>query len=244
MSELPPLAPDIASLLEREGRAYAQDPSVGGRVLSRVELAVGLQAAAATGGPRVVGTAKAAGVGKIVAASVPALVVGVGVGAQASRVLAPSLTQAAPSGEVSPPRLPTPPPMSPEPWTRVPEVAASVGSAVPPAVPSSEPPSAKPTPVERTSGDVTKEREILDAARAALVQGRPADALVGAGSHAERWPRGYLVEEREVLIIQALAADRRPDEALHRAAQFHARFPKSMLGPAVDVAVEGLRPSR
>jgi hypothetical protein len=58
-----------------------------------------------------------------------------------------------------------------------------------------------------------------------------------AREHAQKWPRGYLAEEREVVLIQALVAAGSRQEAEHRAAQFHRTFPKSILGPAVDAAV-------
>ena len=96
----------------------------------------------------------------------------------------------------------------------------------------------KGKPVDAAAGgsDLVREREVIDAARAALARGRPADALVTATRHAERWPHGQLAEEREVIAIQALAASGRRAEAERRAAAFKRAFPSSMLIPAVDAA--------
>jgi hypothetical protein len=105
-------------------------------------------------------------------------------------------------------------------------------STAPAAIPS--PSAARPA---GSAGDLTRERELLDAARAALDRGRPNDAVAAAREHAQKWPRGYLAEEREVVLIQGLVAAGNQQEAEHRAAQFHRTFPKSILGPAVDAAV-------
>lgn len=96
-----------------------------------------------------------------------------------------------------------------------------------------------PTPAPLASGDLAKERELLDVARAALARGRPADALAAAAEHARKWRRGYLGEEREVVLIQALAAAGRRQDAEAKAAQFRKMYPKSMLMPAVDAALDG-----
>jgi len=92
-------------------------------------------------------------------------------------------------------------------------------------------------------GDLTRERELLDVARAALAHGKPQDAIQAAQEHARRWPRGYLAEEREVVLIQALVAAGRTVEAEQRATRFHRSFPRSMLAPAVDAAIGGPVPS-
>jgi hypothetical protein len=87
-----------------------------------------------------------------------------------------------------------------------------------------------------------RERELLDVARAALARGRPADAIAAAEEHAQKWPRGYLAEEREVVLIQALVSAGRGRAAESKAALFRKSFPRSMLMPAVDVALDGGHP--
>jgi RNA polymerase sigma-70 factor (ECF subfamily) len=86
-------------------------------------------------------------------------------------------------------------------------------------------------------GDLTRERELLDVARAAMAHGSPADAIVAAERHARNWPNGYLTEERETLWIEALAASGRRDEAARKASSFRKAFPKSVLMPAVEAAL-------
>ena len=120
---------------------------------------------------------------------------------------------------------------------------STASTAGPEPLPSSAEPS--PTHLDASSprsaddgrGDLTRERELLDAARAALTHGRPDEAIAAAERHARQWPRGYLVEEREAVWIQALAASGRRAEASGRAARFRRAFPGSVLRPAVDAAV-------
>jgi hypothetical protein len=79
----------------------------------------------------------------------------------------------------------------------------------------------KPTPPARPS-----EAELLEQARAAM-KGDPARALQRANEHAARFPRGVLVQEREVLAIQALRQLGRTAEADRRAQAFAKAFPGS-----------------
>jgi len=79
----------------------------------------------------------------------------------------------------------------------------------------------KPTPPVQLS-----EAELLEQARAAL-KSNPAVALVRANEHAARFPRGVLVQEREVLAIQALRKLGRAAEADRRAEAFAKAFPGS-----------------
>jgi hypothetical protein len=102
---------------------------------------------------------------------------------------------------------------------------------------ATEPPARAAPSAPSPRGDLVREREILDAAHAALAHGRAADALAAVQRHATQWPRGYLGEEREVVRIQALAASGRRGEAEQLAIRFRTTHPKSMLLPAVDAAV-------
>jgi hypothetical protein len=79
----------------------------------------------------------------------------------------------------------------------------------------------KPTPPAQLS-----EAELLEQARAAL-RADPARALQRANEHAARFPRGVLVQEREVLAIQALRKLGRSAEADRRAEAFAKAFPGS-----------------
>ena len=84
------------------------------------------------------------------------------------------------------------------------------------------------------------ERSLLDVARRALAEGKPADALPPLVAHARRFPTGVLVEEREALAINALVGSRRYDDARARAAEFLKRFPGSLLRSSVEAAVAAI----
>lgn len=103
-------------------------------------------------------------------------------------------------------------------------------------------PSSAPSPAPTLSGSTTarapipsppirsalrQERELVDAAGAALRAGHAAEALAAAERHAQRFPDGQLAEEREVVTIEALIALDRRDEARARGQRFHRRFPAS-----------------
>lgn len=89
------------------------------------------------------------------------------------------------------------------------------------------------------SGELARERVLLEAARTALEHGAPADALAALDRHRRRFPDGQLCEERETLAVFALAAAGRMDEARAKTAAFHRAFPKSLQGPALDARISG-----
>jgi len=70
-------------------------------------------------------------------------------------------------------------------------------------------------------------------ARAAVARQDYASALPPLGEHARRFKNGRLAEEREALHVRALAGLGRTDEARRAAHRFEARFPRSVLLPAV-----------
>lgn len=253
---LDPLPPDLAALFAREEGAYPEDASMKRDVLAHVELAATLAGppggsqgggpqggaprapskAAPTGGGAS-GAARAAipgGARALAAAVISAfaaggvvggLVVKSSISAPISASSAIALASAAPIAPASAAPL----------EARRDDDAGSAPLAASATTPIAATPSASAA-APKPRGDLTLEREILDAANAALAHGRPADALALAERHAEQWPRGFLGEEREVVRIQALAASGRRDEAQRRAAQFRASHPKSMLLPAIDAA--------
>ena len=71
-------------------------------------------------------------------------------------------------------------------------------------------------------------------ARAAVARGDFAAALSPIAEHTRRFKNGRLVEEREALRVKALGGLGRTAEARHAAAAFRARFPRSVLLPAVS----------
>jgi hypothetical protein len=81
-----------------------------------------------------------------------------------------------------------------------------------------------------------EERVLLDTARAAIARGAYSAALTTLSDDAERFPQGKLVEERELLFVQALAGAGQRTEAAARARAFEATFPQSIFLPAVRAA--------
>lgn len=98
------------------------------------------------------------------------------------------------------------------------EPAVVVDSRPPP---PATPPSAKSSPPAQPS-----EADLLEQARAAM-KSDPGRALQRANEHAARYPRGVLVQEREVIAIQALRQLGRNAEAERRATAFAKAFPGS-----------------
>ena len=82
------------------------------------------------------------------------------------------------------------------------------------------------------------ERGLIEIARTALARRDTARALEAIEDHANRFPRGQLVEERESLWVQALVNAGNVEGARRRATDFRRSFPESMLLPAVDAALE------
>ena len=106
--------------------------------------------------------------------------------------------------------------------------------AAPPAV--EEPrPAAIPAPPARSKAEASRaELRLLREARAAVARGDFAGAMAPLTEHARRFKNGRLVEEREALRVKALAGLGRTEEARWAAGSFRARFPRSVLLPAVS----------
>lgn len=134
-------------------------------------------------------------------------------------------------------RFATRPMIRPAAAVSAPKVVASVpASSVPVAAgpdlaPASTPTVAAPGP---TAADSSREElHLMRQARAAVARGDFAEALSPIAEHTRRFKNGRLVEEREALRVKALVGLGRAEEARHAAAAFRARFPRSVLLPAV-----------
>ncbi len=89
-------------------------------------------------------------------------------------------------------------------------------------------------PPRLSPGDaVHAELRLLRPARAAVAREDFAAALPPIAEHARRFKDGRLAEEREALRVKALVGLGHADEARRAAAAFRARFPHSVLLPAV-----------
>ena len=80
------------------------------------------------------------------------------------------------------------------------------------------------------------ERLLIETANAALLRGDHASALAALRKHASTYPKGELVQERELLMVQALKAAGENAAAEQRAKDFKKKFPGSMQEESVDKA--------
>lgn len=100
---------------------------------------------------------------------------------------------------------------------------------------STKSPVRDPSPAGSTT--LGAERVILERARTALARRRPQDALLALMEHERRFPNGAMREERDGLVVRALAASGRRKQARQRADRFRQDHPGSMLTPIVEDAV-------
>ncbi|MGO9830377.1 MAG: hypothetical protein ACLPJH_09565 [Myxococcaceae bacterium] len=120
-----------------------------------------------------------------------------------------------------------------------PAVAPVVAPPVP-AAPAAPVATALPAAVEappRELDALGEERALLDAARAAIAQGRLGQAQALLQQHAQQFPAGLLVEEREALTIRLLVRQGHRAEATRRAARFRKAHPHSIQQPNIDAAL-------
>lgn len=89
-------------------------------------------------------------------------------------------------------------------------------------------------------GTLANESLLIEGARARIGEGKPARALVLLVRHAQQFPRGQLVEEREALWVQALVQEGATAEARERAMQFERRFPQSIQRDSVRAVVPSI----
>jgi hypothetical protein len=90
---------------------------------------------------------------------------------------------------------------------------------------------AAPAPAPRDDG-LARENALLLQARRALIAGQAASALAPLRRHARQWPHGALEQEREILMMEALARQGNRPAAHRRAEAFLRRFPDSTLAVA------------
>jgi hypothetical protein len=232
--DIEPMDEDLAALLRAGAPPITPVPDPRARVLARVTASVA--AAAAIGGAAAkattssVGTATTSSVGTATTSSVAKLLVplatfllgglgGVLVARRPAAPPEPRIVYVERSVAVA----------APPPGTMVvPVVSASVAVASLPSASVSAP---------RVEAGLNAERRLLDDARSAFARDAHAECLRKLDLHRERHPAGLLAEEREALAIRALAAAGRSEDARARAARFRARYPGSLMLPAVEAAV-------
>ena len=208
-----------------------------------ISLAVGASlapAASSAAGPVASSAAPAATGGALGGAlggsglGVIAFLLGVGAGVGGSQLLAEPPPQVA---NLSVPTVvvtvvaATPPPPPPEQTT-----PPIVDDAAPVATATASASAARPAGTRDV--DLAAERALLELSRTALARGKADAAIRSLRLHASRYPRGRLSEERESLLIQALVAAGKRNEAKKRAKQFRKQSPNSMLLPGVNSVLE------
>jgi hypothetical protein len=113
---------------------------------------------------------------------------------------------------------------------RVPSNASEPNPLVP-SVPAVVPPQVSEPPAPPLS-----EVELLERAKS-LVDARPNDALALTAEHASRFPQGMLVQEAEVIAIEALVRADRRGAAEAKLVQFRKRFGGSAYLPRLESLV-------
>jgi hypothetical protein len=239
-SNLEPLSAELAELL-RPGPAEPLSSAARAKLFERIDLSVAtassFEAPASAPSPATAGPASgAAGLGS---AKLGALVVAsLLTGAVVSRVVehryfppTPVVIERVVVKTESAPAPPTLPPQEPNavkptsPAIVKPKVVERSASAAP-----SEP---------RQVGPVSsRERQLLEGARTALIKRDPDGALAALASHRQEFVTGQLAEERDALEVQALVAAGRKDDARAAAVRFKTAYPESIFGPSVDAFVQ------
>jgi hypothetical protein len=253
-SPLEPLDPELGTLFEAERRHPAEPAAAQARVWKAVAASLVVAPIAAGVGaalsPKASGlaAAKAFGLGKLAAASAALFVVGGVAGAVVQHTVIEPMV--APRAEgVRTPALEAPVAL-PAPALEARDAGAAVAPEVVP-VPVERPRSrstAHPAPeqehdvrVAEPSSALAREQAIIDAARAGLARGHGDDALTALDRHEREFPAGSLTEEREGLRVLALVRVGHRVEAAESAASFRARYPRSVLLPAIDTALAGAK---
>jgi hypothetical protein len=127
---------------------------------------------------------------------------------------------------------PRTPDLEEPPWS-IALVPASSAAPLPP------PRAAHAGPVSRASR-LSAERRLLDEARAGIVEGDPARAVQQLERHRALFPDGMLVEERDAMLVEALARSGHYAEARALAGTFRTRYPGSLFGGTVDSALASI----
>lgn len=172
--------------------------------------------------------------GSVLAIAAAALLAGAGAGAiYVTQVAAPPSTTGVPmTGSGVVPSAMSP--VSPSASSSGPGLGlVPMPSSTPSAVASHKATSLAPSASAHEVADPDLEAPLLRSAQDAL-RGNPGEALAKAQEHAKKYPRGLLVQEREVIAIEALLKLGRRDEAVGRSVRFSKSFPGSTHQRRID----------
>jgi len=137
-----------------------------------------------------------------------------------------------------------PPAQSPEPVIAPPVRGEPAPVPTPKAVPATKAPTSRPVqstrlepPAASSDSSLLAERSLVEQARSALARGLVSEALAALKQLAARFAGGRLAEERDAVLVHALAAAGRQAEADEKAKAVLTRYPESLFRPLVDAAV-------
>ncbi len=240
-----PLDTALDAVLNDERSAARAPTGSRERVLRRIDASLGGALALSAAAAGVDAPRRAPGVRKLAKlAPAATFVIGVAVGAvwsPRSRDVAPNVAKSAMPSLVSAPTAPTattPPAESVGPVQELDEsTAPAAPSSARPAIPSARVAPTISTGSKGEEADLTRERALLEAARTALVRRDATTSLTMLRKHVATYEHGRLAEERDALIVQALAIGGRPAEAKASAASFEKRYPQSLFLPSVRAAI-------
>jgi len=226
IEDLPPLPPELRALLDRERAISPLSPAVRARALAaaRAAMAAGTVPAPARAPAAWPRWAAAAAV-VCVAAGAAATVAYRRLEGERRAASAPAVPdlheRTAPGLAPGPPTAPAPPPERP-----------AAPSRTSPTAPFPRGP-AEDSPRHARIAVPREELRLLRQARAAVAREDFAAALPPIAEHTRDFPNGRLAEEREALRVKALVGLGRNAEARRAATSFAARFPRSVLQPAI-----------
>lgn len=249
--ELEPLPPEVEGLLERERSLLPPPAGAQQAVLAQVTATLLAGPPAAGAASEAGASAGATGVkallaSKLVTGAVLFVLGGVSGAAGHALYLGAAAPEPVPAPVAAP--APTPAAIVPPFVAATPPPSEPIAPPTPPVAPASaprlrEPARAVATPSrapEARDNALAAERRLLEVARTALSRGQSGAAIKGLEEHAASYASGQLAEEREALWIQALVSEGRYPDARAKGAQFHKKFPRSMLGETVDATLASI----
>jgi hypothetical protein len=213
----PPLPPHVRGLLDHEREIPPLPATARARAIARARAAL-------VAGAHRRATPAPAPRTRWAAAAAVVCILGVAVGAAAYQIrahLAPAPSDRPAAAPVEKIATPTATPLSSAP-------------PPPPAVMPPAPARVLGKPALSRADAARAELRLLRQARAAVAREDYADALRPIAEHARLFKDGRLSEEREALRVKALVGVGRTAEARRAAAAFRARFPRSVLLPAIS----------
>jgi hypothetical protein len=235
-----PLPPDVQALLDREREIPEQPSVVRHRALARARAAITAYPQRSSQ-PRIAAAYARPQRKRWFIATMLTCAAAAAAGTTAYQLRARFAAPSLPAASVPAPTRPRP--AAPA----VAAVPAPVAEADAPNVEPAEVAAPTPSPNTETGRPATPlsradaarfELRLLRPARAAVAHGEFATALTWINEHARRFKDGRLAEEREALRVKALAGLGRTAEARRAAVAFRARFPRSVLLPALSRLAE------